>query len=158
MERRTLLKAGLFGGAAMVFGNGLAAAKEYFPIPVNEELFQNINRVKDPANMTGLEKKHMPVIKAPEKVKAGEPFDVNVIIGEILHPMGPKHWIEYLQMNIGNEPAGRIDFRSHGYLKPKAGFNVVLGEDLKGKTVSLVMQLKCNLHGIWESYHNVEIV
>ena len=98
MERRTLLKAGLFGGAAMIFGKGMAVAKEYFPVPVNEELFQNINRVKDPANMTGLEKKHAPVISAPEKVKAGEPFDVNVVIGEVLHPMGPTHWIEYLQI------------------------------------------------------------
>lgn len=158
MERRDVLKAALFGGAAVVFGKGIAVAKEYFPIPVNEELFQNINRVKDQAHMTGLEKKHSPVIKAPDKAKAGEAFDVDVVIGEIVHPMGPTHWIEYLQMNIGNEPGGRVAFRSRGYLKPKARFSVLLGEHLKGKKVSLVMQIKCNLHGIWENHCNVEVL
>jgi len=158
MERRNVLKAVLFGGAAVLLGKGIAVAKEYFPIPVNEELFRNINRVKDPAHMTGLEKKHSPVTNAPGKVKAGEPFDVDVVIGEVVHPMGPTHWIEYLQVNIDNEPGGRVDFRSHGYLKPKARFTVLLGEDLKGKKVSLVMQIKCNLHGIWENHFNLEVL
>jgi superoxide reductase len=158
MERRNVLKAALFSGTAVLFGKGMAVAKEYFPIAVKEELFQNINRVKDPAHMTGLEKKHSPVIKALEKVKAGEPFAVDVVIGEIVHPMGPTHWIEYLQMNIGNEPGGRVAFHSHGYLKPKARFTVLLDENLKGKKVSLVMQIKCNLHGLWEDYVNVEVL
>ena len=158
MERRSMLKAALFGGAAVIFGKGIAVAKEYFPVKVDEALFQNINRVKDPAHMTGLEKKHSPVIIAPEKVKVGEPFDVEAVIGEILHPMGPNHWIEYLQLNIGNEPGGRMDYRSSGYLKPKARFSVVLGQHLKGKKISLVMQIKCNLHGIWENHVNVEVL
>ena len=158
MERRKVLKAALFSGAAVLFGKGIAVAREYFPVAVKEELFQNINRVKDPAHMTGLEKKHSPVITAPESVKAGEPFDVDVTIGEIVHPMGPTHWIESLQMNIGNEPGGRVTFNSHGYLKPKARFAVLLGENLKGKKVSLVMKIKCNLHGIWENYVNVEVL
>ncbi|MCG6879040.1 MAG: desulfoferrodoxin [Deltaproteobacteria bacterium] len=158
MNRRMVLKTALYGGAALAFGNRVAAAKEHFPVSVNEGLFQNINRIKDPAHMTGLEKKHSPVIRAPEKAKPGEVFDVDIVIGEILHPMGPAHWIEYLQLNLGNEPCGRIDFRSHGYLKPKARFSVVAGNDLKGKTVSLVVQIKCNLHGIWENYRNVEVV
>ena len=158
MNRRTLLKTALYGGAALALGGKVAAAKEYFPVAVDAELFRNINRVKDPANMTTLEKKHFPVINAPSKAKVGEVFDVDVVIGEILHPMGPSHWIEYLQLNLGNEPCGRIDFRSRGYLKPKTRFSVVMGDDLKGKTLSLVVQIKCNLHGIWENYRNVEVV
>jgi superoxide reductase len=157
MKRRDVLKSLVAGGAAVAFSGGAAFAKQYFPRPVDETLFEGINKVKDPANLTGLEKKHAPVISAPGKVKAGEPFDVEVVIGEIVHPMGPAHWIEYLQFNIGNEPAGTVSFRSHGYLKPEAKFTVVLDESLKGKTVSLVMQEKCNLHGIWENYTNVEV-
>ena len=158
MNRRTLLKTALYGGAALALGGKVAAAKEYFPVAVDAELFRNINRVKDPANMTTLEKKHFPVINAPSKAKVGGIFDVDVVIGEILHPMGPSHWIEYLQLNLGNEPCGRIDFRSRGYLKPKTRFSVVMGDDLQGKTLSLVVQIKCNLHGIWENYRNVEVV
>ncbi len=158
MNRRTALKTTLLGGAALAFGGKTAMAKEHFPASVKAPLFRNINRVKDPAHMTTLEKEHSPVISAPSKVKAGEIFDVDVVVGEILHPMGPKHWIEFLQLNMGNEPCGMIDFRSHGYLKPKTRFCVVVGDDMKGKTVSLVAQLKCNLHGIWENYRNVEIV
>ena len=158
MKRRDLLKALMAGGTTIVFARGMAFAKQYFPMQVDEKLFKGINRIKDPANQTGLEKKHAAVIKAPAKVNAKEPFDVEVVIGEIVHPMGPAHWIEYLQLNIGNEPAGTVNFRSHGYLKPEAKFTVVLDDSLKGKTVSLVVQDKCNLHGIWENYTNVEVM
>ena len=158
MRRRDLLKALVAGGTTIVFARGMAFAKQYFPMQVDEKLFKGINRIKDPANQTGLEKKHAAVIRAPEKVKAREAFDVQVVIGEIVHPMAPAHWIEYLQLNIGNEPAGTVNFRSHGYLKPEAKFTVVLDDSLKGKTISLVVQDKCNLHGIWENYANVEVM
>jgi superoxide reductase len=157
MKRRDLLKALVAGGASVAFAGGSAFARQYFPVKVDETLFQGINRIKDPADLTGLEKKHAAVISAPAKVRAGEPFDVEVVIGKVIHPMVPAHWIEYLQFNIGNEPAGTVNFRSHGYLKPEAKFTVVLDDRVRGKTVSLVVQEKCSLHGIWENYTNVEI-
>ena len=158
MKRRDLLKTFVAGSTVMVFGRGIAFAKQYFPVEVNQKLFEGINRIKDTANLTELEKKHVPVMNTLSKVKAGELFDLEVVIGEIVHPMGSAHWIEYLQLNIGNEPAGTVNFQSQGYLKPKAKFTVVLGDRLKGKTVSLVIQEKCNLHGIWENSTNVEVV
>ena len=158
MERRDFFKAAAVGVAAVAYGKGMAFAQEYFPVPVDEKFWKGINRVKNTENETGLEKKHVPVITAPGKVKAGEIFEVGVVIGKVLHPMGPTHWIEYLQLSIGNEPAGTVIFRSHGYLKPEARFSVVLDENLKGKKVSLVATLKCNLHGIWQHYVNVEVV
>jgi superoxide reductase len=97
-------------------------------------------------------------ITAPQKVKAGEVFEVDVTIGKEAHPMGPSHWIEYVQLSIGNEPAGTAVFRSHGYLKARTRFAVVLGEDLRGMPISLVATLKCNLHGIWQHYADVEVV
>ena len=105
-----------------------------------------------------LEKKHSPVIKAPEKVRVGEVFPVQVVIGQTPHPMGPTHWIEYLQLSIGNQPAGEIIFRSHGYIKAGGVFNTVLDDELKGRTASLVVQIKCNLHGIWQDYVNVAVI
>ena len=157
MERRELLKYFVAGGAAIAFSGGAAFAMQYPQGMDDSGLFEGINRVKDPANKTGLEKKHVPVISAPAKVKAGEPFDMDVVIGEIIHPMGPSHWIEYLQLNVVNEPAGMVNFRSNGFLKAKARFNVILDDKYKGKTIPLVVQLRCNLHGIWEGYTNIEV-
>jgi superoxide reductase len=158
MERRDFIMTAVWGAAALMLGGGRALAKEYFPAQMDETLWQGINRVKNPMKENELEKLHSPVINAAAKVKAGEVFPVEVAIGKIPHPMGPTHWIEHLQLDIGNEPAGNVIFRSHGYVKANAKFNVLLGNDLKGKTVSLIVQIKCNLHGIWQNYGNVEVV
>ncbi len=157
MERRDLLKAMAAGAGSVVTVAGTSFAQEHFPVPVDQSLWQGINRLKNPQNETMLEKLHVPVIAAPAKVKAGEVFEVDVAIGKEMHPMGPTHWIEYAQLSIGNEPAGTAVFRSHGYLKAKTRFAVVLGENLRDKPISLVVTLKCNLHGIWQHYADVEV-
>jgi superoxide reductase len=158
MDRRDFMMTAIWGTAACMLAGRTALAKEYFPVQVDETLWQGINRVKNPMEENELEKLHSPVIKAADKVKVGEVFPVEVAIGKIPHPMGPTHWIEHLQLNIGNEPAGNVIFRSHGYVKANAYFNVLLGDDLKGKTVSLIVQIKCNLHGVWQNYANVQVV
>jgi superoxide reductase len=157
MNRREAIKMAMWGGAVVVLGRGRALAREYYPVEVDEALWKGINRAKNPGQEEGLEKLHSPIIKAPNTVKAGDVFPVEVSIGRIPHPMGPTHWIENLQLNIGNEPAGNVIFRSHGYLKAAAKFNVFLGNELKGKTASLIVQIKCNLHGIWQNYTNIKV-
>jgi superoxide reductase len=157
MDRRTFLKTATVGTLAAGIAGEAFAVEKYFPVKVDPSLFQTINRVKDPANKTPLEKLHVPVITAPAKVKAGEPFSVEVSIGEILHPMGEAHWIEFIQLDIGNEPAGRMAFQPHGYLQPKATFTVTLTkESAPSGKVTLVAHERCNLHGYWES--NLDIV
>ncbi|MDI6801306.1 MAG: desulfoferrodoxin family protein [Thermodesulfovibrionales bacterium] len=98
-------------------------------------------------------------MKAPEQVKAGESFTVEVSVGEVLHDMGPAHWIQWIELNIGNEPAGKVDFQPKGYLKAKATFTVVLGQEFvaAGKA-TLVANERCNLHGYWESHVDVKVV
>ena len=157
MERRNFLRAAAVGAGSLVWIKGLGFAQEHFPVPVDENLWKGINRLQNPQNETIMEKLHVPVITAPEKVKAGEAFDVTIMVGKEPHPMGPTHWIEYVQLGIGNEPAGTLILRSHGYLKPQTKFAVVLDENLKGKSISLVATLKCNLHGLWQHYVNVEV-
>ncbi len=158
MDRRAFLRTAATGIAALALMKDDLSAEMYFPSKVDPKLFEGINRVKDQANKTGLEKKHAPVIKAPGEVKAEEPFVVEVSVGEILHDMGQAHWIEYVALNVGNEPAGRVDFQSRGYLKPRASFTVVLGKDLAtaGK-VTLVAYQRCNLHGYWEGSAEVKV-
>jgi superoxide reductase len=157
MERRNFLKAVAVGAGSVVSVVGLSFGQEYYPAQVDENLWKGINRLKNPQNETVLETLHVPVITAPRKVKAGEMFDVGVAVGKVMHPMGPTHWIDHVQFSIGNEPAGTAIFRSRGYLKPQTKFTVVLDENLKGKRVSLVATLRCNLHGIWQHYVNVEV-
>jgi len=158
MDRREAIKVAVLGGAAAMLGPHALLAKMYYPQQVNEQLFQGINRVEKPGEEKDLELLHSPVITAPEEVNSGGVFQVDVAIGELPHPMGPKHWIEHLQLNVGNEPAGNVIFRSRGLVKAAARFNVQLGDGFKGKTVSLIVQIKCNLHGIWENYFNVKVV
>ena len=157
MDRRDAIKSAMWGGALIILSSGQALAKMAYPVEVNEKLWQGINQIQNPSQETTLDKLHSPVIHAPDRVKAGQVFTVDVAIGQIPHPMGPNHWIEYLQLNIGNQPAGNIIFQSQGYVRASGKFETVLGNDLKGKTVSLIVQVKCNLHGIWQSYTNVEV-
>lgn len=158
MDRRDFLKTAAISVAAVGLGKEVFAQERYSPSKVDWKLFDSINRIKDPANKTVTEKKHAPVIKAPAEVKAGMPFTVEVSVGEILHDLGPAHWIQWVELNIGNEPAGRVDFQAKGYMKPVATFSVVLGQEFVslGK-VTLIANERCNLHGIWESHVDVKV-
>ncbi len=158
MNRRMFLQATAAGALVAGYAGSGMAVERYFPTKVVQSLFEGINRVKDPAAKTPLEKGHAPVVNAPLSVRAGEPFTVEIAVGESLHPMGPSHWIEYIELYIGNEPAGRADLQSKGYLKPKVVFTMVLSKDVapEGK-VSLVARQFCNLHGLWEGSLDIAV-
>ena len=158
MERRSFLKAAALGIVSAGVAGRSVCSRTVFPCKADKSLFVSINRVKDPSNKTPLEKSHAPVIKAPETFKAGEPFTVEVNVGKVIHPMGKAHWIEFIELSIGNEPAGRLDFQPKGYLNPKATFTVVLGKDAapEGK-LTLVAHQRCNLHGYWESTKDISL-
>ncbi len=159
MDRRNFLKSAAIGTAAAGIAGTAFGAGQFYPVNVDPALFETINRAKDPAKKTPLEMTHAPFIKAPDKVTAGEPFTVEVSVGENLHVMGPAHWIGFIELSIGNEPAGRVDFQPKGYLKPKAVFTVILPKEVApaGK-VTLVAHQRCNLHGYWEGTMDIEVV
>lgn len=155
MDRRTFLKTVALGTMATGIA-GRAAAGQYFPTQVDRSLFATINRPGNPAKMTPLEQKHVPVIIAPKSVAAGKSFTVEVSVGEVLHPMGPTHWIEHISLSIGNEPAGELILQPRGFLAPKATFTVTIPKEAApaGK-VTLVAHQRCNLHGYWEGSADV---
>jgi len=158
MDRRTFLKSAGIGTLALGVVANTFAADKYFPSKADQGLFENINRVTDQSSKTPLEKSHAPVITAPKTVIAGTPFNVEVSVGEVVHAMGPTHWIESIELNIGNEPAGRIDFQSNGYIKPKATFLIVVPKEAapSGK-VTLIAHQRCNLHGYWEGSLDITV-
>ncbi len=155
MKRRDFLRnSALAAGGVLLASAAVAAPDGMMPklqayTEVDQDLFRGINRVQDPAKKTVLEQKHAPVIEAPDKVKAGEPFSVTVTVAEIVHPMIESHFIQYVELFAGNEPAGRAEFRP-GFNQPAVTFQLTLG-----KPVTLVAREYCNLHGLWESRKDV---
>lgn len=158
MDRRTFLATTVIGSVAAGMSSAASAAERYFPLKVDQSLFDSINRVKVPGKKSPLEMKHAPVISAPKTVKAGELFTVEVSVGEGLHDMGPAHWIEYIELAIGNEPAGRLEFQPRGFMKPKATFTVALPKEIAPNgVITLVAFQRCNLHGLWESTLDIAV-
>ena len=50
--------------------------------------------------------KHTPVIEAPGKVTAGEPFKVTVRVGKKMHPSDPSHFIRRIALYAGEVLVG----------------------------------------------------
>jgi len=158
MNRRTFLATTVIGSLAAGLSRTVDAAERYFPVKVDPTLFESINRVKVPGKKTPLEMSHAPYISAPKSVKPGELFTVEVSIGEKLHDMGPAHWIEYIELAIGNEPVGRVTFQPRGFMKPKATFTLALSKEVAPNgVVTLVAFQRCNLHGLWESTLDISV-
>ncbi|NIM90122.1 MAG: desulfoferrodoxin [Candidatus Aminicenantes bacterium] len=97
--------------------------------------------------MTDLEKKHTPVIKAPSKVKKGEPFEVSVKVGEHMpHPNENAHYIEWIELYSGETFLARVDLVPR-LAAPNVKFTVALDH-----AHPLIAKERCNLHGLWESF------
>ncbi len=101
--------------------------------------------------------KHVPVIKVPNKVKAGEAFPVTVVVGEsIPHPNILEHHIKWIQVYAKLEKGmvihlGTFDF-APTYAQPKVTFNIKLHE-----SVVIYALEYCNIHGVWENSVSVKV-
>ena len=116
-------------------------------------LFHKVNKPKDPANMTDLEKKHTPVITAPDSVKAGECFDVVVEVGKLLaHPNELAHAIEYIDLYAGWTYLARLDLTAVTTC-PALRVCVNLDADMG----PLRAFARCNMHGLWEAVKEISV-
>ncbi len=96
--------------------------------------------------MTDLEKKHVPVINAPDAVQQGECFEVEVTVGELLaHPNERGHYIHFVELYADETYLGRADFTPVTTC-PTATFCVRL-EHIHRQLRAFEF---CNLHGVWE--------
>jgi len=121
------------------------------------ELLNRVNKVKDPSAPTDLEKKHAPVIEAPDAVKAGEPFTVTVHVGKLLkHPNEPEHHIEWIELYKGYVFLARADLAG-GTTEPRVTFTVALEPELGAGDGLLRAFEKCNMHGTWEATKAVKV-
>ena len=107
-----------------------------------------LNKPADWSNLPGMAKKHVPIIETPTKVKAGEPFAVNVKVGGIdgvEHPNTLSHWINWVALYAEERLIARVELGAEltdGYV---VSLNVTLNE-----SATLKAQEFCNLHGVWE--------
>lgn len=107
-----------------------------------------LNKPADWTNLTIMAKKHTPIIEAPAKVKANEPFAVKIKVGGIdgvEHPNTLSHWINWVALYVGERLISRTEFApelSDGYV---VTINVTLSA-----SATLRAQEFCNLHGTWE--------
>lgn len=100
---------------------------------------------------TALEKKHVPHIQAPEKVKKGEYFDVTIAMGkEIEHPMEPNHYIQYVELYADYYQLARVDFTAEA--KAEVTLTVKLEESCTLRSFTY-----CNLHDQWEAAKEITV-
>ena len=114
--------------------------------------------------------KHVPVIEAPDKVKAGEWTTITVSVGkEIPHPNTTEHFIAWIALHFVPEGAklsyelARCELSAHG----QAATGANTGPAYTDSTVSVRVKLDkpgslhatsyCNIHGLWESSEAVAL-
>jgi superoxide reductase len=117
-------------------------------------LFCGINKPADAANMTELEKKHMPVIDCPDTVKAGEPFKVHINVGEIPHVMDEGHHIQWIDVYFKNNFFARVDLTPK-FTRPEV--TLTLERHSKHESSTLRVIERCNLHGQWETEKQITV-
>ena len=118
-----------------------------------EDIFCGVNVVKDPENMTDLEKKHLPIITAPNSVKKGEYFEVMVEVGKLMaHPNEPGHHIEFIELYAGHTYLARMDFTAKTTCP-----TMKVCVELERNYGKLRAFEHCNLHGTWESDADIEV-
>ncbi|MFC1508092.1 desulfoferrodoxin family protein [Candidatus Omnitrophota bacterium] len=120
-----------------------------------EDILCGVNLPKDAKNLVDLEKKHLPVIDAPAKVKKDEVFEINIKIGGtdgIEHPNEAGHFIEWLELYCGDTFLGRSSY-SGGASYGIAKFKIKLSHAHS----PLKVRAKCNLHGVWIGTKEIDI-
>jgi superoxide reductase len=115
--------------------------------------------------------KHVPVIESDSKVKKGEFSLIKVTVGkEISHPNTTAHhirWIEVYFHPAGEKfpyQIGKFEFCAHGEGAQGPDTSTVFTHpeiSLKFKTEKpgfILASSYCNIHGLWQSYKNLEVI
>ena len=117
-------------------------------------LFCGNNIPKDSENMTELEKKHMPVIDCPGTVKAGEPFQVKINVGEIPHVMEEGHFVQWIDVYFKDNFFARVELTPK-FTRPEV--TLTLERHSKHSSSTLRVIERCNLHGQWEATKEITV-
>ena len=136
--------------------------------PQGEDEMPDFEELVQSANWE--EEKHVPVIKCPDEVKAGEYFDVKISVGEaIAHPNTTEHHIRWIKLYIKPETdaflhqVGLFEFNSHGESVQGANEGPVwtnhqatcsIKTEASGTLYALAY---CNIHGVWKGSKELKV-
>ena len=95
-----------------------------------------VQTAKNPAKLSGAEKKHIPVIEI-------EGADLLVKVGATAHPMEEEHYIEWIELYRNGHLLSRKTHKPER--KPEAIFHI---NDEGGNFFAVA---HCNQHGTWKS-------
>jgi len=118
-----------------------------------KSLLVGVNRPADFKNLTDLEKKHLPVLEAPETVAPGECFELLVEVGKLLaHPNEQNHFIQFLDVYADRTYLARVDFTA-----VSACAKVTLRLALEAPAEELRAYAHCNMHGTWVGSRPIQV-
>ncbi len=115
-----------------------------------------LNKPKDWTKLPDMAKKHVPIIEAPEEVKAKESFNAKVKVGGIdgvEHPNTLGHWINWVELYAGERLISKVEYAPEmcdGYV---VTLNITLDD-----SATLRARAFCNLHGVWEGKERKVVV
>ena len=114
--------------------------------------------------------KHVPVIEAPDVVKAGDKVVVQVSVGkEIAHPNTTEHHIRWIKLFFkpdGGKFAydlGTFEFAAHGESAEGPNKGPAFTEPFASAAVklsvsgTLLASAYCNIHGLWEDSKAIRV-
>lgn len=129
--------------------------KEVSPIARDKEtsLFLGINEPVDPANLSNLEKQHIPVIQAPEVVQKNKSFEVAVDVGKAReHPNEYGHFIQFIDLYADDMFLARTNFIAIRTC-PSIQLRIALFHHVE----QLRAYACCNLHGTWVGRKTIRV-
>ncbi|MGC8662978.1 MAG: class II SORL domain-containing protein [Thermoplasmata archaeon] len=103
--------------------------------------------------------KHVPVIEAPKKVKAGQWFTVTVTVGkDVPHPNLVEHHIKWIQIyaQVDGRPYNPVHVATFDFGPTFADPSVTFRMKLDKKTTVYALGY-CNVHGVWENSVEIEV-
>ena len=119
-----------------------------------KSLFCGVNNPADASNLSDMEKKHVPVIPAPDTVTAGEAFEVTVNVGSTPHVMEEVHHIQWIDLYSGGNFITKV-ILTPVFMTAKATINMV--KSGAHETATLRAVSRCNVHGMWESEKEIAV-
>lgn len=101
--------------------------------------------------------RHVPIIEAPERVKAGKSFEVKIRVGEKPHPYTFPHHIFSILVFVEVENRPPLLILRYDPFPPlvEPRFTFFLSLDT---TSVLHVVASCNVHGVWEGEKRIEVI
>lgn len=118
---------------------------------MGENLFLQMNRPGEEPTETA--KKHATAVCTLDHPEADQPFGLSLRVGAIEHPMENGHHIQFVELFVNDLYVSRVDF-TPVVSAPEATLTL----RLPAGTHALRAVSRCNLHGLWESVKEIEVV